>query len=81
MFKKWCVHSIQGCVQEFTCGLPGGKLRYLLISRRSLRKTGTRFYSRGVDDEGNVANFTETEQIAFVGDLVFMHLQIRGRYF
>lgn len=41
-------------------GLPA----YLtLISRLSCRRAGTRFNSRGIDDDGNVANFVETETI------------------
>jgi len=37
------------------------KLEYYLISRRSNKRAGTRYSHRGIDDEGNVANFTETE--------------------
>jgi hypothetical protein len=38
-------------------------LKMCLISRRSRFRLGTRFKKRGVDDEGNVANFVETEQV------------------
>ena len=34
-----------------------------LISRRSRFRAGTRYFRRGIDREGNVANFNETEQI------------------
>ena len=34
-----------------------------LISRRSRFRAGTRYFRRGIDHEGNVANFNETEQI------------------
>lgn len=34
-----------------------------LISRRSVKRAGLRYLRRGVDDEGNVANYVETEQI------------------
>lgn len=34
-----------------------------LISRRSVKRSGLRYLRRGIDDEGNVANFVETEQI------------------
>lgn len=34
-----------------------------LISRLSCRRAGTRFNSRGMDDDGNVANFVESETI------------------
>jgi len=34
-----------------------------LISRLSCERAGTRFNVRGVNDDGNVANFVETEQV------------------
>lgn len=34
-----------------------------LISRRMHLRAGTRYNARGIDDNGNVANFVETEQI------------------
>lgn len=33
-----------------------------LVARRSRFRAGTRYFSRGVDDEGHVSNFNETEQ-------------------
>lgn len=63
-------------------GLPA----YLtLISRLSCRRAGTRFNSRGIDDDGNVANFVETETIIWnpnsdkTGQPVeFSYCQVRG---
>jgi len=37
-----------------------------LISRRSRYRAGTRYFRRGIDDQGHVANFNETEQILLV---------------
>jgi len=37
-----------------------------LISRRSRYRAGTRYFRRGIDEDGNVANFNETEQMVFV---------------
>lgn len=34
-----------------------------LISRLSCERAGTRFNVRGTNDDGNVANFVETEQV------------------
>ena len=34
-----------------------------VISRRSVKRAGLRYLRRGIDDEGNCANFVETEQI------------------
>ncbi|KAJ3329156.1 hypothetical protein HDU76_008498 [Blyttiomyces sp. JEL0837] len=36
----------------------------ILVSRRSTERAGTRFNCRGLDDEGSVANYVETEQIS-----------------
>lgn len=50
-----------------------------LISRLSSRRAGTRFNSRGIDDDGNVANFVETETILWhPSGLCFSYAQIRG---
>jgi hypothetical protein len=38
-----------------------------LISRLSCERAGTRFYVRGTNDEGHVANFVETEQVCSNG--------------
>lgn len=34
-----------------------------IISRRSTKRSGLRYLRRGIDDDGNCANFVETEQI------------------
>lgn len=60
-----------------------------LITRRSTHRAGTRYFRRGVDEDGNVANFNETEQILLVpggGDSnhqdtemqVYSYIQTRG---
>lgn len=50
-----------------------------VISRLSARRAGTRFNSRGVDDDGNVANFVETETIFWSSSGVcFSYIQVRG---
>ncbi|KAL6904596.1 phosphoinositide phosphatase [Trichoderma evansii] len=43
-------------------------LTIILISRRSRYRGGTRFFTRGVDEEGHVANYNETEQIVILND-------------
>ena len=37
-----------------------------------------RFQVRGVDDQGYVANFAETEQMIVVGDEITSFVQVRG---
>ena len=58
------------------------KYNLTLVSRRGSRRQGPRYIKRGVDKNGDVANFVETEQIlrslgAGGGD-VFTFTQIRG---
>ncbi|ATY62048.1 endonuclease Exonuclease phosphatase [Cordyceps militaris] len=57
-----------------------GRASYLtLISRLSCRRAGTRFNSRGIDDDGHVANFVESETIFWSATgTVFSYVQIRG---
>lgn len=40
----------------------------VIISRRSRYRGGTRYFTRGVDEEGHVANYNETEQIIILND-------------
>ena len=64
-----------------------------LISRLSCLRAGTRFNSRGIDDDGNVANFVESETIYWAplgnpamessptdrpAGICFSYVQIRG---
>lgn len=50
-----------------------------LISRLSSRRAGTRFNARGIDDDGFVANFVETETILFLPPgISFSYVQVRG---
>lgn len=50
-----------------------------IISRQSSRRAGTRFNSRGIDDDGNVANFVETEVVLWLPPgVTFSYVQVRG---
>jgi len=50
-----------------------------LLSRLSCRRAGTRFNARGIDDDGNVANFVETETVFWSPDgICFSYVQVRG---
>ncbi|KAJ8145106.1 hypothetical protein OY671_001793 [Metschnikowia pulcherrima] len=51
-----------------------------IISKQSWKRAGTRFNARGIDDDGNVANFVETEFIYnhVSANQVFSFTQIRG---
>ena len=60
------------------------KVNYALISRKDTRRLGRWFVCRGLDRDGNPANFVETEQVLIHKDedtsqvSVYSHVQIRG---
>ncbi|KAI1356462.1 SacI homology domain-containing protein [Xylaria sp. FL0043] len=63
-------------LRDSNSGLPS----YLtVISRLSCKRAGTRFNSRGIDDDGHVANFVETETIYWSPPgVLFSYAQVRG---
>ena len=79
LMGQYCPNVIQGYFVMFALLLPSENImRYCLVSRRSTRHAGTRYHARGITEEGAVANYTETEQIAFLSNRVFTHVQVRG---
>jgi hypothetical protein len=65
--------------------LNGHSIHLALLSRRSRFRAGTRYFKRGVDHEGQVANYNETEQIVTVdspsgadASAQISYVQIRG---
>lgn len=59
--EKWLCPLIQGYVGQIQTYINSKKLEYVVISRRAKDRAGTRYSHRGIDDDGNVANFVETE--------------------
>lgn len=49
-----------------------------LISRLGNERSGTRYQLRGLDDDGHVANFVESEIIFINSELTFSYVIIRG---
>lgn len=49
-----------------------------LLSRVGCKRAGMRFRSRGIDDDGNVSNFVETELIFSNQKFTFSYIIIRG---
>ena len=49
-----------------------------MISRRSVNKAGTRLNARGLDDNGNAANYVETEQLMMVDNNIYSFVITRG---
>ncbi|KAJ1827883.1 Phosphoinositide phosphatase sac1 [Coemansia sp. RSA 2599] len=54
---------IHGFFECKPVSIKGATFNYVLVTRRGRKRQGTRYFSRGADEEGNVSNFAETEQI------------------
>ncbi|SBT30751.1 inositol-phosphate phosphatase, putative [Plasmodium ovale wallikeri] len=61
--NNWFCSVIQGYISYTSIEINKKCLELLLISRRSSILGGTRFNKRGINDDGYVANYVETEQI------------------
>ncbi|KAF9478161.1 inositol polyphosphate phosphatase [Pholiota conissans] len=77
--------AIQGFVGVFTMPLPAPPTdgaptvaTLSLISRLGWKRAGTRFNTRGVDDDGNTANFVETETVFSSDQHCVSYVQVRG---
>lgn len=59
---------MSGMLELKRTSIKGNPLTFLLITRRSRHRTGTRYFSRGLDEQGHVSNFNETEQVLVLND-------------
>lgn len=57
-----------GMMSITNTSIKGNALTFALITRRSRHRAGTRYFSRGLDEEGHVSNFNETEQSIILND-------------
>lgn len=70
---------IHGFVKTIRCTATYSHFLYwTLISRRSNRRAGTRFLRRGLDADGNAANYVETEQVVEFDKYISSFVIIRG---
>ncbi len=76
--SEWLIPIVQGFIEVQNSFVANVEVKFILISRRSWQRAGTRFHTRGLDDDGNVANFVETEQIVNIYGKWFSYVQIRG---
>lgn len=76
--KLWILPIMQGYVQVEQCVIGNECFTLAIVSRRSRHRAGTRYKRRGVDEDGNVANFVETEQILSFHEHQISFTQIRG---
>lgn len=92
IFKSWQLNPsikhflfpvIYGCAEFTQTTINSKPITFGLITRRSRFRAGTRYFRRGIDKDGYVANFNENEQILEVhssdgSSKVYSYLQIRG---
>ncbi|KAI9052071.1 hypothetical protein LZ554_004324 [Drepanopeziza brunnea f. sp. 'monogermtubi'] len=57
-----------GMLEIASTSVKSTPLTMVLITRRSRHRAGTRYFSRGIDEQGHVSNFNETEQIIILND-------------
>ncbi|XP_042621055.1 synaptojanin-1-like isoform X12 [Cyprinus carpio] len=74
----WLLRLMCGGVEIRTIYAGHKQAKACVISRLSSERAGTRFNVRGTNDDGQVANFVETEQVIFLDDKVSSFIQIRG---
>ncbi|KAF8943186.1 hypothetical protein BGZ47_005712 [Haplosporangium gracile] len=89
--SKFILPVVNGFAEIKVAEINKKPFTFTIISRRSRHRAGTRYFSRGIDADGNVSNFNETEQIlvadadidgaasALPGGKIFLaHVQTRG---
>lgn len=59
---------IFGMLEIHPTNFKGTPLTIVLITRRSRHRGGTRYFSRGIDEQGHVSNYNETEQVVILND-------------
>ena len=72
------VPIICGYIGMFNYTIKEKQIQYILITRRSQNYAGTRYNTRGIDDNGNVANFCESEHLLITGNYLYSFCQLRG---
>ncbi|CAB4027321.1 synaptojanin-1-like isoform X2, partial [Paramuricea clavata] len=74
----WLLNIMCGGIELKTVYAGARQAKAMVISRLSCERAGTRFNVRGVNDDGHVANFVETEQVIVLDDCVASFVQTRG---
>ncbi|TBU10407.1 SacI phosphoinositide polyphosphatase, partial [Hamiltosporidium tvaerminnensis] len=73
-----CEEFVLKCIQGYFGSFNFNNLSVVLISRRSWKRVGSRYFSRGCDKKGFSSNFVETEQIFIKDKNVYSFTQVRG---
>lgn len=63
------------------CILNGKEFIWTIVSRRSRNRHGPRLLKRGIDQNGNVANFVETEMIVEFNNTKSSYIQVNIKFF
>jgi len=77
-FYQFCLPIIHGFVAIKPVFLNSCSFDWVIISRRSIYRVGTRYFVRGADLDGNVANYVETEQLVQFNKSVVSFVLTRG---
>lgn len=81
-FSPFIVPLIYGYVNIIETQTHHHPISFGLITRRSRLRAGTRYFRRGIDKDGNVANFNETEQLLILHGAnsyeTYSYIQTRG---
>ncbi|XP_046738405.1 phosphatidylinositol-3-phosphatase SAC1 isoform X1 [Diprion similis] len=75
---RFCLPIIHGFLSLSTVIVNGIAFNWGIISRRGVHRAGTRLFSRGIDANGNVSNYVETEQLVEVNGDRSSFVQTRG---
>lgn len=75
---SYALPVIHGFVSVNPFAISGHRFTWSIVSRRSTERVGTRLMVRGIDANGYVANFVETEQIIEAGSDIASFVQTRG---
>ncbi|KAL6930091.1 hypothetical protein ACO0SA_001498 [Hanseniaspora valbyensis] len=78
MLNKYITVVIRGFAKTEMSYVANLRISETIVSKQSWKRAGTRFLSRGMDDDGNVANFVETEFTMYSKEFCYSFAIIRG---
>lgn len=78
LYDEQVMNSTINVIAGFVVSFKYDNFTLSIISRRSKRRAGARYWCRGADKNGYVANFVETEQLVSTENKMYSYVQIRG---
>ncbi|KAL5277196.1 SACM1L family protein [Megaselia abdita] len=76
--NRFALPLLLGFVSINQASINNSSFNWIIVTRRSVERAGTRLFCRGIDDNGHVANFVETEQIVECNGDKVSFVQTRG---